>query len=197
MGSNEQDLGELITLAASTEPSVLAELRAKYPEREESLQPGAVLGASSTSSLFQCDVARASLSLWGPAATKLRHRLRSRLAWSWRFDLFAKIAAACGSGGAVGILAAGIGVQQGMIAAIVALAGSICALIFSFMQRDEAAGSVTDSYNRLIAALVEAEDVKRALDRLCPDGASAELSTALTKANDVAKILNELAFRYE
>jgi hypothetical protein len=197
MGSKEQDLSELITLVSSAEPDALKKLRTKYPECEELLQPGAVLGEASAPSTFQCDVALASLSPGGTTATKIRHRLRLRLAWSWRFDLFAKIAAACGSGGAVGILAAGIGVQQGMIAAMVALAGSICALIFSFMQRDEAAGSITDAYNRLITALVEAEDVKRALDRLCPQGTSVELSSTLTRANDVAKVLNELTLRYE
>jgi hypothetical protein len=114
----------------------------------------------------------------------------------WRFDLCAKIAAAFGSGGTVGILAADLGTERGAVAAVIALLGSLSALYFSYLQRDETAGSVVSAYNRLIEGLVEAEQLRRSLRMLCPAGPSQELTQVLSRANEVAKLLNELALRH-
>jgi hypothetical protein len=142
-----------------------------------------------------CDVATEALSLYGAIAGKLRSRLRSRLAWTRRFDLWAKIAASVGSGGTVGMLAAGIGAERSAVAAVIAFLGSVSALYVSYLQRDLASGSIAAAYNKLIDGLVEADQLQRSLRTLCPAGASRELTRALARANDVARTLNELALR--
>jgi len=188
------EFGELVTLLASLAPEKLAKLRTKFPDFEAELRPGAVLGDSSSD--LACDVALNALGEFTALALQILPSIRSRLAWSWRFDLVAKIAAACGSGGTVGALTTGLAEHNAVIPAIVALIGSMCALFFTYLQKDEAAGSVSDSYNRLIVGLVEADQLQRALPRLCAQGPSAELNEALTKANETAKTLNEMWIRY-
>jgi hypothetical protein len=192
----DAEIGELVTFIALSDPEKLSGLQTKYPTRKQMLQPGAVLGADKREGDLPCDVALSALSLFGGQATKLRLRLRSRLAWSWRFDLLAKFLAACGSGGTVGILATGVGIERGVIAALIALGGSLCALFFSYMQRDETSGSIVASYNKLIVALVQAEELTRSLTLLCPSGSSPKLNEALGRANDTAKALNEIMLRY-
>jgi hypothetical protein len=189
------EFGELVTLLAHIAPDELARLRAKFPAAEAELRPGGVLGDSSPD--LGCETTLAALSKFAKLAMQLVPKLRKRLSWSWRFDLIAKIAAACGSGGTVGALTTGIQQDKAVFAAIVALIGSICALIFSSLQRDEAAGSVSDAYNRLIVALVEAEELQRTLPQLCAHGASPELNDALSKANETARNMNELWIRYK
>jgi hypothetical protein len=193
MGS-ASEFGELVTLLAHTAPEELDNLRQKFPGASAELRPGGVLGGSSAD--VGCSVAIAALSKYSKLAKQLLPRLRRRLAWSWRFDLVAKFAAAFGSGGTVGALVAGADSDKTVIAAVVALIGSVCSLVFAYLQRDVAAGSVPDSYNRLITALVEADDLQRTLPRLCAQGTSPELSAALEKANETAKGLNELSIRF-
>jgi hypothetical protein len=94
------------------------------------------------------------------------------------------------------MLAAGIHANPTTIGAIIALLGSLCALYASYLQRDTAAGSTDAVYDKLIAALVEAEGLQRSLRVLCPRGATPELNRVLSRANDVAGALNDLALRY-
>jgi len=82
------------------------------------------------------------------------------------------------------------------MAAFVALVGSLCGLFFSYLQRDETAGSVTESYNKLIVALVQSDELQRSLQVLCGMGDTHELHDALVKANETAKTLNEMVLRF-
>jgi hypothetical protein len=194
MSENPAEFGELVSLLARVAPDRLDKLRANFPAATVQLRPGAVMGESSWN--VGCAVALEALKVYGPAAAKICVRLRRRLAWSWRFDLLAKFAAACGSGGAVGVLAAGIAIDKAIMAAFVALVGSLCGLFFSYLQRDETAGSVTESYNKLIVALVQSDELQRSLQVLCGMGDTHELHDALVKANETAKTLNEMVLRF-
>jgi hypothetical protein len=189
------EFGELVSLLSKTAPAKLETLRGQFPQNSSELKPGSVLGEGQSTNIG-CTVAVAALNEYAPAAADLRGRIRARLAWSLRFDFVAKFAAACGSGGAVGVLATGIAADKAIIASVVALIGSLCGLLFSYLQRDEAAGSVAESYNRLIGALVQAGDLQRSLPMMCAAGDSPELKDALTRANDTARILNELILRF-
>jgi hypothetical protein len=176
-------------------PDRLDILRTRFPRDAVQLRPGGILGDSSPN--IGCAVALDALAVYGPAAANLRAKLKSRLAWSWRFDLFAKFAAACGSGGAVGVLVTGVvAVDKAIVASAVALFGSLCGLLFSYLQRDETAGSVTDAYNKLIVSLVELDQLQRSLPPLCAATDSPELRAALASANNTAKTLNELVLRF-
>lgn len=191
----EVEFGELVSLLSRADPAKLDVIRNQFPAHSRELKPGGVLGGDQPTSVG-CSVAIAALSAYAPAAAALRLKIRKRLAWSLRFDLLAKFAAACGSGGAVGVLATGIGSDKAIVASVIALAGSLCGLLFSYLQRDEAAGSVTETYNRLIEALVEAGDIQRSLPIMCSSGDSPQLRDALGKANDTARTLNELILRF-
>jgi hypothetical protein len=194
MSDAQVEFGELVSLLHRIAPRQLDELRNRFPSHSVQLKPGAVLGTASSD--VGCSVAQKALADYAPAADDLRLKIRNRLRWSWRFDLLAKFAAACGSGGAVGVLATGVGADKAILASIVALIGSACSLVFSYLQRDETSGSVADSYNKLIAAMVEATSLQSQLEQLCPMGDSAELRAALAQANDTAKSLNELLLRF-
>jgi hypothetical protein len=161
----------------------------------QSFRPGGVLGKSASE--LGCEVAIAALAKYAESAMELLPRLRRRLAWSRRFDLVAKFAAACGSGGTIAALSAGSYGSKAVIAAAVALTGSICSLVFAYLQRDESAGSISEAYNRLIIALVQAASLQRILPDLCRLGASPQLKDAISKANDIARTLNELTLRFK
>jgi hypothetical protein len=191
---NPAQFGELVSLLARAAPQRLDVLRSNFPGHAVQFKPGAVLGQSAPD--VGCAIAREALAQYGPAADKLRPKIRNRLVWSWRFDFAAKFAAACGSGGAVGVLASGAAVDKAMLASAIALIGSFCGLLVSYLQRDQSAGSVSDSYNKLIAALVQVDDLQRKLNALCGKGDSPELREALSQANDTAKSLNELVLRF-
>ncbi len=198
MGENIAKFGELVSLLARSAPGQLEALRTDFPEKKDAvfLQPGQVQGDSPA--IIGCAVAKKALAQFGPEAAALRPKLRRRLAWSWRFDFVAKFAAACGSGGAVGVLATGISgaADKAIIAAVVALIGSLCGLAFSYLQRDEFAGSIIEAFNKLIAALVNAGELQNTLRLLCVAGDTPELREALTKANETARTLNEIIMRF-
>jgi hypothetical protein len=192
--ASETKIGELVTLLSNVAPEKLSALKSQFPDQSVHFKRGAVMGGVEAPQ--GCAVALEALTMYVPTATNLRLKIRRRLVWSWRFDLIAKFAAAGGSGGAVGALTTGVQADKAIIAAAVALAGTLCGLFFSYLQRDEATGSVTDSYNKLIDALVVGGEVQRSLPGLCKAGDSPELKEALTKANDTARTLNELILRY-
>jgi hypothetical protein len=189
------EFGELVSLLSKVAPQKLNSLRDTFPANAEYLKPGAVLGDGQPPDIG-CAVAIAALNYYAPAAGNLRLRIRARLAWSRKFDVLAKFAAASGSGGAVGALAAGIGMEKAIIASAIALAGSLCGLLYSYLQRDEASGSVSDAYNRLILALVQCSDLQRTLPLLCKAGDSPQLQQTLGEANETARTLNELILRF-
>ncbi|MDI5929012.1 hypothetical protein [Rhizobium leguminosarum] len=193
--AGESKFGEVVTLLARDAPDELEKLRKRFPGATALLRPGGVMGGSASE--IACAVTIAALEKYGRSAIQLLPRLRQRLAWSWRFDLVAKFAAACGSGGTIGALAAGSSTDKAIVSASVALLGSICTLLFAYLQRDEAAGSVPEAYNRLISALAQADELQRSLPPLCAHSApTPELEEALKKANEVAKTLNELWLRF-
>jgi len=187
--------GELVSLLSKAAPARLAALREQFPAHVTELKPGSVLGDDQPENLA-CAVAIEALNSAAAAADGLRTRIRQRLKWSLRFDFLAKFAAACGSGGALGLLAGSAAVDKGIIAAAIAFAGSLAGLVFSYLQRDETSGSVADSYNKLITALVQCGDLQRSLPVLCRSGSSPELKEALARANETARTLNELILRY-
>jgi hypothetical protein len=187
------EFGELVTLLDRFDPAELDRLRGQFPDASAELRLGGVLGDSSEE--IGCSVAIAALSKASEAAAKLLPRLRGRLTWSLRFDLVSKLTATIGSGGAIGALTAGAD-DKAILGACVALVGSICSVIFGYLQRDVSSGSVTDAYNRLIVSLVEADEVLRTLPALCSRGASAKLEEVLGRANGAASTLNELAIRF-
>ncbi|WP_192180397.1 hypothetical protein [Mesorhizobium amorphae] len=153
--SSGREFGELVSLLGRVDPTELERLRTRFPDAAAQLRPGGVLGDSSEE--IGCSVAIAALSKSNEAATKLLPRLRQRLTWSLRFDLVSKLTATVGSGGAIGALTVGAN-DKAIVGAGVALLGSICSVIFGYLQRDISSGSVTDAYNRLIVSMVEADD---------------------------------------
>lgn len=192
MGASTE-FGELVSLLDREDPAEINRLRDRFPEAKAQLRPGGVLGDSSAE--IGCSVALAALSKANDAATKLLPQLRKRLAWSLRFDLVSKLTATVGSGSAIGALTVGAD-DKAIIGAWVALLGSVCSVIFGYLQRDVSSGSVTDAYNRLITSMVEADELLRILPSVCGQGQSAKLDELLTKANGVASQLNELAIRF-
>ncbi|MBY5396973.1 hypothetical protein HFN01_19375 [Rhizobium leguminosarum] len=186
--------GELVTLLDTLHPETLEKIRQQFPKAGAQLRAGEVMGE--TEAPVGCTVAIVALTKFNPLVTALLPRLRSRLRWSWRFDLVAKFTAAVGSGGTVAALAAGAGADKAVITAIVALVGSLASLIFAHLQRDESAGSVPEAYNKMIDALVQAEELQRSLPALCSSGDGPELRSALDKANETARDLNRLWMRY-
>jgi hypothetical protein len=194
MGTGGGRIGELVTMLERDAPQELARLRERFPDRTAELRGGEVMGDTGTD--LGCAVTIPALARYAEAAEALLPRMRARLAWSWRFDLIAKLAAAAGSGGTVGALAAGASADKAFVTALIALVGSVCTLIFAYLQRDEAAGSVADSYNRMITALVSADELGRTLPALCSQGPSTGLEDAIGKANETARTLNELRRRF-
>lgn len=190
---NTTEFGELVSLLDRMDPDEIGRLRDRFPEAKAQLRPGGVLGDSSSE--IGCRVALAALSKANEAAAKLLPQLRRRLAWSLRFDLVSKLTATVGSGSAIGALTVGAD-DKAIIGAWVALLGSVCSVIFGYLQRDVSSGSVTDAYNRLITSMVEADELLRTLPRLCAQEPSAELDEFLTKANGIARQLNELTIRF-
>ena len=188
-------LGEIADAVARIAPAELSALRASYPEAALMLQPGAVMGDEPTHVPPACGLALALLARYGASSAGLLERMRRRLGASWWFDLIAKLAA---TGGAAGTIAAFLSKlpSTGIAGGPIALVGSACGLVFSLMQRDAAGNSLIASYNRLVEALVEADEQNRALSVLCPAGPSAELDQALEKVNQLARVLNELDLRY-
>jgi hypothetical protein len=136
------------------------------------------------------------LSRYGGAAAQLFKRMRRRLRASWWFDLVAKLAATSGASATIAAFLVNLPRSQGIVGGLVALVGSGCGLIFSLLQRDETGGSLAVAYNRLVEALVEAEQQQRVLRTLCPAGSGPELEDALKKTNEVARVLNEIDIRY-
>jgi hypothetical protein len=189
------EFGELVSFLSKAAPDKLQSLQKTFPEQAINLKPGGILGGGDVPNVG-CAVAIEALNSYAPAAEQIRLKIRQRLALSLRFDLLAKFAAACGSGGAVGVLAAGVAVDKAIFASAVALTGSICGLFFSYLQRDESNGSVSEAYNNLIDALVQCAELQRSLPILCRDGDSPELKDALNRANMAARTLNTLILRY-
>ena len=189
----EREFGELVSLLGRVDPAELDRLRIRFPDAAAQLRSGGVLGDSSEE--IGCSVAIAALSKANEAATILLPRLRQRLTWSLRFDLVSKLTATVGSGGAIGALTVGAD-DKAIVGASVALLGSVCSVVFGYLQRDISSGSVTDAFNRLIVSMVEADELLRHLPAFCAKGASARLDELLTKANDVAGKLNELVIRF-
>jgi hypothetical protein len=193
--SGDVEFGELVTLLDKVAPDRLEAIRRIYPEHSVQLRPGGVMGESSLT--LGCTIALESLKAAGPAALTLVGKLRRRLAWSWRFDLIAKLATAAGAASAIGLLASNvIGLDKVMIASAVTLLGSLAGLVFSFLQRDEGAGSVPEAYNKLIKALVELDRLQRVLPPLCAESDNSEVQAAVASANSTAQILNELTLRF-
>jgi ABC-type multidrug transport system fused ATPase/permease subunit len=194
--SASADFGELVSMLNRMAPERLRLLQTRFSANAAELKPGGVLGESD--SKLACAVASEALSQYGPQAAQIKEKLKARLAWSWRFDLLAKFAAACGSGGALGILVSGAtgATSTATLASGVASAGSLASLIFSYLQRDESADSISEAYNKLIEALVSHDHLQRVMPGLCSAGDSAELTAVLTQANATARTLNELVLRY-
>lgn len=195
MSGSNVEFGELVTLLARAAPDQLQRLRQEYPTASAELRPGGVLGESKLE--IGCAVAQAALAKYSDEATRLLPLLRKRLGRSRTFDLIAKVVAAGGSTGALAALSFGADDAKAKIAVGVAFLGSVCGILFDYLQKDVASGSVSDAYNKLVAALVAANELMRTLPVLCSGGDSEELKAALTRANETATTLNELTLRYK
>ncbi len=189
-------VGELVTLLERQAPDRLDALRSKYPAHVVRLKPGAIMGDGDGETNVDCDIAIQALDLLLPNAEKLRSRLRTRLAWSWRLDLLAKICATVGSGGTLGALASGAGVDKAMLSAIVALVGSLAALLFSYLQRDATSGSIAEAFNELIKAMVDGAEVRTTLPRLCAAGPARQRDEAIRRANEAVRVINVLWLKH-
>jgi hypothetical protein len=187
-------VGEIVSALSRFAPQSLADVKARHPDQEILFRPGEVLGNAPIS--ISCELALELLSHYGGAAGQTFKRMRRRLRASWWFDLVAKLAATSGASATVAAFLDALPWYQGVVGGLVALVGSGCGLIFSLLQRDETGVSLTGDYNKLIEALVEAEQQQRALRILCPVGSGRELEDALKKTNEVARVLNEMEIRY-
>ena len=189
-------VGEIATALGRLAPQELATLRSKHPDQAVLFEPGGVMGEGPTAVPPACDLALALLSRFIGSSSQLLRRMRRRLGASWWFDLVAKLAATGGAGGTIAAFLGQLSMGAGTAAGLVALAGSACGLVFSLMQRDAAGGSLIASYNKLVEAMVDADQEERALRLLCPQGSSKDLDAALDKVNELARVLNDLNLRY-
>jgi len=194
--SEENQIGEIVSALSRFAPTDLADIAARHPDHRVLFTPGMVLGDGIIPTLISCDVTLALLSRYSTSSVQLLRRMRRRLHASWWFDLIAKLTATGGAGGTIAAFLGSLSINQGIAAGLVSLTGSACSLIFSLLQRDAAGGSLIASYNKLVEAMAEAEQQQRVLQVLCPQGPTKDLNDAVNRAEQLARLLNEMALRY-
>ncbi|MBV9527879.1 hypothetical protein [Sphingomonas sp.] len=186
-------IGEVVSALSRFAPETLHAVKRHNPDLEVLWRRGTVLGDSPAG--LSCDLTLEMLSRYGEAALKIQKRIRRRLRIGWYYDLVAKLIAAAGAGGAsAAFLSKAVG--RGLAPAVLAFVASSSGVVLSFLHRTESGGSLLSDYNRLVHALVEADQARMTITRLRDNGPKATLKRTLEKANRLCATLNDFAIRY-